>query len=88
MKDDFENKTFQGVHYSRFIASWTKAIIRNPPSGIDKYDTPARFEAWLSTLSVCGRRIPYSVRKEILFLYENGKLELEESAKEFLNGYY
>lgn len=65
----FENKVFNGIYYSRFIASWNR-------SG-DGFN-PRRFEAWPRSLG-----IPEEVMKEIGSMYDNGKMELEDSASNF-----
>ena len=65
----FENKMFNGIYYSRFIASWIRAG--------DGYH-PWRFRAWLRSLG-----LPKEIADEISFMYDNGKLELEHSASEF-----
>lgn len=65
----FDNKTFNGIYYSRFIASW------------DRYGdgySPWRFRDWLKSLG-----LPKEVINEISYLYENGKMELEDSASKF-----
>ena len=73
----FENKTFEGIYYSRFIASWI-----NEGGGKCDY----RFREWLRTLTINGKAIPEEVIKEIVNLGSNGKMELEHIAKKFLKG--
>lgn len=73
---DFENKEFEGIYYSRFIASWEN--VGGKPNSKMKY--------WLKTLTINGKTIPNEVIKEIMELATNGKLELESSAKRYLEG--
>lgn len=72
----FENKSFEGIYYSRFIASWMKAT----GCRIDH-----RFVNWLATLTINGKSIPQDVIKEIYDLGTNGKMELELSAQFYIN---
>ena len=69
----FDNKKFEGIHYSRFIASWTNEV------GPVFYE----FKDWLRTLTINGKKIPESVIDEIYEMGSTGKLELELSAKAF-----
>ena len=70
----FENKTFEGIHYSRFIASWNKV-----KGNTFNYE----FREWLRSLTINNRKIPDDVIQEICNLRDNGKLELQEHAKKF-----
>lgn len=74
-----ENKTFENIHYSRFIASWNNVAGRR----YDKWTDRKAFIAWLKTLSVNGKSLPKSVIREIVDLKINGKFELEELARKF-----
>ena len=71
----FKNKTFEGIHYSRFIASWTN--VGGPMNW--------RFKEWLKTLTINGKSIPEEVVNDIYNLASNGKLELETQAKIFID---
>ena len=71
----FENKVYEGIHYSRFIASWFK-------SG-GKLDY--RFKKWLQSLKINDKEITEEIIREIYDFAENGKLELQETAKAFLD---
>lgn len=71
----FENKQFEGIYYSRFIASWTKKTQINPSYLI--------FKDWLRSLTINGRKMDEDVINEIYNLATNGKLELEKSAWDF-----
>ena len=70
----FTNKLYEGIYYSRIVASWT-----NKRGAV----TP-RFKKWLKTITINGKPIPEDVIDEIYFFGTNGKLELEESAKRFI----
>ncbi len=74
----FENKlTHNGIHYSRYIASWVKILRRNhmrPWFG-------SLFEQWLrETQGLNDDEVA-----EIILLAGNGKLELEESVQRFID---
>ena len=72
---DFENKLYKGIYYSRFIASWINE--GGKPNSKMKY--------WLMSLKIDNEPIPNEIIKEIMELATNGKMELETSAREFLN---
>lgn len=77
----FENKIIRGIHISRYIASWTKSggtLKRNLLRGF-----PA-FRAWLRTLEIDGDHLTKDEIRQICDYACNGKLELETSAKMFL----
>lgn len=68
---DFENKvTSQGIHYSRYIASWIHELRSS-----EKF----MFKKWLESLGLNDEEI-----KDIYDMYTNGKLELQSSAGKFL----
>ena len=71
---DFKNeKTHNGIHYSRYIASWHNA-------GGRVYKYRSIFEDWLrQTQELTDDEI-----HDIIEMATNGKLELEMSAKQFL----
>lgn len=71
----FENKIYEGIYYSQFVASWFKS------GGIKK----AMFKEWLMSLIINDKKIPDEIIREIVNFADNGKLELEESAKKFVN---
>ena len=63
------------IYATRFIASWIKVGgTLNKPGDLTK------FEDWLKSLELSKEDI-----RCIKFLATNGKLELEEDAKRFLN---
>ena len=68
----FENKlTSNGIYYSRYIASWRRMGGRIYRGGL--------FEQWLKKEGLTDEEV-----SDVLLLAENGKLELEYSAKLFL----
>lgn len=68
----FENKlTHNGIHYSRYIASWRKMGGKIYRGGL--------FEKWLIEEGLTEDEI-----SDILNLAENGKMELEMSAQIFI----
>ena len=69
----FENKlTHNGIHYSRYIASWKREGGKIFGKGL--------FERWLKeTQELTDEEI-----REIMLLATNGKFELESSAREFM----
>ena len=72
----FENKIINNyAHASRFIASWIKA-------GGDLHTRKDRdnFRKWLLSIGVEKDDADY-----IRFLAEDGKLELQDNAEDFLN---
>ena len=69
----FENKlTHNGIFYSRYIASWKRMGGKIYRGGL--------FEQWLRE----KEELTDSEISEILQMAENGKIELESSAKEFM----
>lgn len=65
-----------GINYAtRFIASWIRV-----GGTLNKPGDLTNFEKWLKSLELSKDDIQY-----IKFLATNGKLELEEDAKKFLN---
>ena len=72
----FENKVIGGYTYAtRFIMSWVRSGGKLDKIG-KGYDN---FRKWLESLKLDSEDI-----KDIMFLAENGKLELEVSAKNFM----
>lgn len=69
----FENKlTHNGIHYSRYIVSWKRAGGKIYRGGL--------FEQWLRE----NEKLTEEEISDILNLAENGKLELQETAREFM----
>ena len=69
---DYENKVTKthGIPYSRYIASWNKVRKERFYYG--------KFVDWLNSIGLSKEEI-----NDIAFLADNGKLELEESARKF-----
>lgn len=80
MLKNWENKTFEGIHYSRFIASWNNKTYGKYPN--PRVEAKA-FRAFLRSIKVNGKDIPEEVIHEMSYLKTDGKLELEELAKAF-----
>jgi hypothetical protein len=76
----FENKEIEGIYISRFIASWQKA------GGNCRKDYPL-FKEWLESLVINGRHLSDKEVRDILLLADNGKVELEMSARAFLKNH-
>lgn len=79
----FENKVFEGIYYSRFIASWYIAGGHRIRSYADSEKTPNEFVRWLKQLRINDKSMPDDVIRDILEMATNGKLELESDAKAF-----
>ena len=73
----FENKAINGYTYAtRFIMSWVRSGGKFGTHGEGYND----FRKWLESLGLKTEDI-----EDIMFLAQNGKLELEISAKNYLN---
>lgn len=72
--DRWENTFIRGIHASRYIASWIKIALRS-----EKKVYVSDFSNWLKSLGLSGDEI-----SRIVFLYVEGKLELEDSARNFI----
>ncbi len=80
--DNFKNEIINGIHCSRYIASWCTA--GGELHGSKRRD--GEFIDWLKNLFINGR---FLTDEEVTFIHQfasNGKLELEINAKEFLKG--
>lgn len=75
---DFENKSYEGIYYTRFIMSWVRM------GGQLTIRSSRSFESWLRSLTINDKKIPENVIKEIMFIATNGKMELEDSANDYL----
>ena len=72
----FENKVIKGYTYAtRFIMSWVRSEGTFDKQG-EGYDD---FRNWLESLELKTEDI-----EDIMFLAQNGKLELEVSAKNYI----
>ena len=72
---EWENKIYEGIHYSRFIASWVKS------GGQARY-----ILEWLKKLLINGKPIPENIIQEIYELANCGKPELITHAMLYLKG--
>lgn len=75
--DRWENKAVDGLclFYTRVIASWVRT----------KYGKgDPEFKKWLRTLIINGKPLTDEMIDDICFLKDNGKMELEESARRFI----
>lgn len=71
----FENKLIRGIHATRYIASWGKAGGHFGRRDLGRFD----FRRWLESLGLTKDEVQH-----IYNLLDNGKLELENSAKVFM----
>lgn len=69
----YENKMVNGIRLSRYIASWLNV------GGTIYYDHESQWYKWLESLGLSEDDIWNATNMAL-----NGKLELEVSAKEFL----
>lgn len=74
----YENKNYEGIYYSRFVASYVRE------GGNFIIDDQWLFKEWLRQLIINGKPIPENVIREIYNYGTNGKMELEWNAYEFL----
>lgn len=82
MANEFENKVIRGIHVSRYIASWRKATWET-----EAIERQSDFPKWLSHLIIDGEPL---LPEEIRFIRnfaENGKMELEQNAKDYLDAH-
>ncbi len=81
---EFENSIIKGIHISRYIASW---LYSGYPIGKKCNRSKGKkclFIAWLESLVIDGEKL---TDDEVWRIYEfamNGKLELTNSAVEFM----
>lgn len=86
----FENEKIKNIHISRYIASWYRSgggriypayFTRDP-----RYKSGAKtFADWLKTLVIDGEHLTDEEVQRICSFADNGKLELEDSAKAYLS---
>ena len=74
MFDMFQNRKIKGVHISRYCASWIKA-------GGQRFDH--YFIEWLKGLKIDGEHLTFNEICDIRNYAQNGRLELETSARNF-----
>lgn len=72
----FENKQWEGIYYSRFVASWNKVC----KSKFNRFE----FEDWLMQLTINGKCMDGKTAREICNYADNGKFELEDNARLFI----
>lgn len=75
---NWENGNVEGIHYSRFIASWAKER---------RLFDDGWFEEWLGSLIINGKHLTDVQIMDIRNLAQCGKLELETHAKLFRSKY-
>ena len=80
---NFNNGIFEGIFYSRFIASWYNSGGKRIKSHVDSERRPNYFVRWLRTLTVNGKQIPDNVIYDIVEIASNGKAELEWNVTKF-----
>lgn len=71
----FENRIINGIHLTRYIASWTNSGGSLSYRGINSED----FGEWLKSLGLSEEDI-----YDIVGIARNGKMELEQLAKQFI----
>ena len=87
---EFENKVYEGIYYSQFIASWVRVggnfnkYTERTDDGHSIIRRKTKFQDWLESIIINGHHIPKEVIKEIYMFATNGKYELEVNAKHFL----
>ena len=96
MYNEFENALVRGIHISRYIASWnnsggsmkrsTMIISEDSHSGIYTYAIGGMYDFidWLETLTIDGEKLSEEDIHRIVNFANNGKIELELSAKLFI----
>lgn len=80
---DFENKLVNGIHATRYVASYVNA--GGKITGLPRYDSD--FIHWLKQLVVNGRKLTDEEISEIYAvaqMLKNGKLELESNARAWI----
>lgn len=82
----FENKVYEGIYYSRFIASWYNSGGGKIRSYVDSDKRPNDFVRWLKRLIINEKTMPDEVIYDILEMATNGKYELERDCENFLKG--
>lgn len=79
--NDWENRLECGIHPTRFIMSWVReggSLKKRRGIGYDD------FKEWLKTLIIDDKPLSDNDVDHIMFLAQNGMMELEYSAKNFL----
>lgn len=81
MNNEWTNMTECGLHPTRIIMSWIRVGGTFNRRGVG-YDD---FRDWLKTLIIDGKPLSDNDVDHIVHLAQNGKMELEYSAREYLN---
>lgn len=76
MKDQFENIIVRGVHATRYIMSWVRM-----GGELNRFGARSDFGNWLGSLGLRDEEV-----SDIVHIAINGRMELETSAKNYLNG--
>lgn len=76
---NWKNNLANGIEYSRYCASFAGEC-----ASIGVYPTYRLCMEWLETLTVNGKPLSEDDKRGICNMLENGKMELEENAREFL----
>lgn len=82
----FENKVYEGIYYSRFIASWYNSGGYRIHSYVDSDKRPNYFVRWLKQLRINEKTMPEEVIYDILEMATNGEYELERDCDRFFKG--
>lgn len=82
---EFENSLIRGIYISRYIASWLRAGVGIDFNSLRCINKHGLFIAWLKSLTIDGDHLTDDEVWRIYHFAMNGKLELQESAKEFLS---
>ena len=82
---EFENSLIRGIYISTYIASWLNTGVGIDSSSLRYSNKHGLFIAWLKSLTIDGSHLTDDEVWRIYYFAMNGKLELKESAKEFLS---
>lgn len=83
----FENKIIRGIYATQYVASWVKTGGQLGGHIYIKgklYSDIQLFRQWLETLIINDGKLTEDEIRIIINLADDGKLELEESAKRFI----
>ena len=81
---DFNNDIIKGLYISQYIAAWV--VSGGTIDGHDLKGGKHDFMNWLRSLEINNVKLSEADVKRIASFATNGKLELEFSAKRFLEG--
>ena len=77
--DQFENAVIRNIHISRYVASWAHVGGKFDKVGF------SWFKKWLESLVIDGEKLSTIEIRRICNFAMNGKLELQEHAKRFMD---